>query len=54
MHGATFALADIEAERVHRGVAFDADRAVCNVVDMLMGSLTAPVSDHFATRLGAG
>lgn len=54
MHGATFSLADIEAERVHRGVAFDADRAVCNVVDMLMGSLTAPVSDHFATRLGAG
>jgi AcrR family transcriptional regulator len=52
MHSIAFSLADIDTARARRaasGRQFDLDRAVWNLVDMWVGSLTAPMSDRTLT-----
>ena len=52
----TFSLADFErikARKVRQSRRFDVSRAVENLIDMIVGALAAPVSDHVMSRLDA-
>lgn len=53
MHSVAFSLADIDNARTRRlakGRNFDLDKAIWNLVDMWVGSLSAPVSERTMNR----